>query len=469
LKSGRADYRDIVSLAEAGRLIREGVSAGATATGSRGGAGADTTYAAPVERVDLCDAAGRVLAEPVVAAENVPGFDRSTVDGYAVIAADTFGAGEGAPALLISAGEVVMGRPATVTLGPGQVAAVPTGGMLPGGADAVVMIEHTVAAGEGLIEVTRPVAPGENVVRIGEDVACGAMVLPAGRRLTPADLGVLAAVGVTGVACQPRPRVAVIPTGDEIVPATSPACGPGQVRDITSVALAALVRRDGGEADVLDIVPDREEAFEAALSAAVSRYDLVFVLGGSSVGARDHTASVIDRLGPPGLVFHGLALKPGKPTIFGLCRPEGDRGCLKEGEPAPQRAPVPVFGLPGHPVSGLVVYEVLIRPVVRRVAGETVPDWASHPAVRPAVAARLATAVASDQGREEYLCVRLVRDEVDHDDAGRVNAEPAFFAEPVPGKSGLITMLARADGLARIPAGLRGLERGARIEVIPLA
>ena len=414
----------------------------------------------------LAEAAGRVLAEPVVAAEDVPAFDRSTVDGYAVIAEDTFGAAEGAPALLEVVGTVEMGRPAGFRLTAGQAGAVPTGGSLPEGADAVVMVEHSVIPGEGLVELTRPVAPGENVVRAGEDIRRGTEVLPAGRRLAPADVGVLAAVGVTEPVCFARPRVAVIPTGDEIVPPDAPVCRPGQVRDVVSVALAALISRDGGVPRVSDVVPDRREALEAAVSGVLPESELVLVLGGSSVGARDHTAAVIDRCGPPGVLFHGLALKPGKPTLFGVC------GGVGKGDRA-----VAVFGLPGHPVSALVVYRLLVRTALRLVAGEAVPAWRDEAGADPleaTVAATLTRAVPSDQGREDYVCVRLRPSEAAPPPAGAGAGPPGsgrgavLLAEPVFGKSGLITMLAQADGLVRIPAGRRGLEPGTEVEVILL-
>jgi len=451
----RPDYREVVSIADAVRQALDAVGA------PPGG----------VETVPLDRAAGRVLAEDVEALENVPGFDRSTVDGYAVSAADTYGAGEAAPVLLVVAGEVEMGRPAGVRLAPGQAAAVPTGGMLPGGADAVVMVEHTTEAGKGLIEVHRPVAPGENVVRAGEDVARGERVLRAGRRLSPVDLGVLAATGVTRVAVRPRPRAAVIPTGDEIVPASSATCHPGQVRDITSAALAAMVSRDGGEAAVFDVVSDEAAALREAVGSALAKgFDLILILGGSSVGARDHTASVIDGFGPPGIVFHGLALKPGKPTIFGACRRPGEG----EGLPASRTAAAPVFGLPGHPVSSLVVYRVLVRHVLRLLAGEMPPEWQSFAPLEPAFRAVMARAVPSDQGREDYLCVTLrqaaTREPGDApgDERGGGQNAPVLEADPVPGKSGLITMLARADGLVRIPAGQRGLPAGTEVEVYPI-
>lgn len=428
--AARPDYREMVTVAEARRIVLEGI-------GAAPGVGAGGAPVVGPEMVPLSLAAGRVLAAAVVAAEDVPGFNRSTVDGYAVRASDTFGAGEKAPVLLQVAGSVAMGQGAAVDVRPGQAAAVPTGGMLPASADAVVMVEHTVPIGPGLVEVARPVAPGENVVRVGEDVARGSAILPAGKRLTAPDLGVLAAVGVPGAACRPRPRVAIIPTGDEIVPPATPILRSGQVRDITSVAVAAYAAADGGEPAVFDIVPDRPEALDDAVGRAVSGFDLVLTLGGSSIGARDHTAAAIDKFGPPGVLFHGLSLKPGKPTIFGLCGPRR----------------VPVFGLPGHPVSGLVVYRLLVRPVLRRLGGELLPAWAAR---EPALPARLSTAVSSDQGKDEYLCVRLVP------------AGDCIVAEPVHGKSGLITMLAKADGLVHIPLGERGLPAGAAVEVLLL-
>jgi len=410
------------------------------------------------EEADLFRARGRVLAGPVLAPENVPAFCRSTVDGYAVTAADTFGASEGAPALLELAGRVPAGRPADIRLGPGSCAAVATGAMLPEGADAVVMVEHTGEAGADLVEVRRPVAPGENVVRPGEDVAAGSEVLRAGRRLTSFDLGLLAALGLTRVVVRPRPRVAVLPTGDEVVPPEAGPLAPGQVRDCVSAPLAGLVSSDGGDPVVGAVVPDDPTALLAALERACAEADLVFLVGGSSVGARDHTADVLDRLGPPGVLLHGLALKPGKPTVFGVCGPRR----------------VPVFGLPGHPVSALVVYRVLGRLAVRLAGGEepgAVRPWPPEPTLR----ARLAEAVPSDQGREEYVCVAL---QSEHDGSDRpVRRGPAGapaagqsgghlpLAVPVPGKSGLVSTLSRADGLVRLPVGCRGLEAGTVVEV----
>lgn len=476
----RPDYRDIVSLAAARRLVRETLSPAqrgrpGSESGSGTGPAAEELPAVSTETVPRDEAAGRVLAETVVSAEGVPGFDRSTVDGYAVLAADTFGASESAPVLLFLAGSVAMGRPAGFSVAPGQAGAVPTGGMLPAGSDAVVMVEQTSAPGEGLVEVLKPVAPNENVVRAGEDVARGAGVLAAGRRLAAADLGVLAATGVREVVCRARPRVAIIPTGDEVVPASTRDLGPGQVRDVTSSSLAALVRRDGGIPTVFGVVPDEEGALARALLSAVDgsgprapgspgaasggrpgaasgaprgdeqSFDVVLILGGSSVGARDRTAEAIDTLGPPGVLLHGLAVKPGKPTIYGFC---GLRG-------------IPVFGLPGHPVSSLVVYRVLVRLALRLAGGEVLPEWEDDGGggsfVEPVVGARLSRAVPSDQGRDEYVPVRLVR------------RDGVLAAEPVFGKSGLITTLAWADGLVPIPAGTRGLEAGTMVEVIALA
>jgi len=454
-----APFREVVSLDEALRRVHSVLAE--SAPGS-------SRPRSPTESVPLREAAGRVLARPVAAAEDVPSFDRSAVDGYAVAAADTFGAGEAAPVLLPVAGSVEMGQPAGLSLGPGQAAAVPTGGALPDGADAVVMVEHTTRPDAGLIEVLRPVAPGENVVRAGEDVARGTEILPAGRRLRPPDIGLLAAVGATRVFCHRRPRVTVIPTGDEIVPPDAPRCGPGQVRDITSAALVSYIERDGGSPTVAPVVRDRVDAFAEALAGALAASDLVLLLGGSSVGLRDHTAAVIDRFGPPGVVFHGLALKPGKPTVFGLCHNRSP-GQGRSSEPdRPDAGPVPVFGLPGHPVSALVVYRLLVRAAVRLAGGEASATPLRTP--EPKLTARLSRPVSSDQGREEYVAVELGPDPTAGlSGAGGAAVEVRLQATPVFGKSGLITMLTRADGLIRLPAGVRGLEAGTMVEVIPLA
>ncbi|MDA8337496.1 MAG: molybdopterin molybdotransferase MoeA [Peptococcaceae bacterium] len=379
----------------------------------------------PAEEVELAACLGRSLAADVYAAEDLPGFDRSTMDGFAVRAADTFGASEGLPAYMELDGEVPMGAGAGGPLAPGRVRRISTGGMLPPGADAVVMVEYSEEVDGFLVGITRPVAPLENVIRRDEDAARGDRVLTRGMRLTPQDLGAAAALGRTGLKVFNRPRVGIVSTGDELVPVAA-APGPGQVRNINSVILAGLVEEDGGIPVFHGIVPDRLSEIEAALHEALAGCDLVLLSGGSSVGSRDWTARAIASLGQPGLLFHGLALRPGKPTIGAVALDK------------------PVFGLPGHPVSALVVYLLLVRPLVRR------GDYTVPPAFWPA---RITRSIPSAAGREDYVRVRL-----------RAEGE-TLWAQPVLGKSGLINTMVPSHALARIPPAREGLEAGDPVEI----
>ena len=379
----------------------------------------------PAETVPLTAALHRVPARPVIAPHALPGFARSTVDGYAVRAADTYGVSDGLPGYLQVTGAVLMGTEPDVTVGPGTVASMPTGGVLPRGADAVVMIEYTQEAMPGTIEVVRPVAPGDGVVRADEDAAPGAELVPAGRPLRAQDLGMLAAAGVTQVAVHTRPRVTVLSTGDEVVPPDTAALRPGQVRDASAVALAGLVTEAGGEPVPGGIVPDDAAALESALRAALASSDLIVISAGSSVGARDETAGVVRGLGPPGIWCHGLAIRPGKPTLLAEC------------------GGVPIIGLPGNPRSALVIFRLLGVPLVRLVGGcTTTPP-------EPAVRARLARDLASATGRLDVVQVR-VRDGV---------------ATPVFGLSALLSVLTAADGFVVVPEEATGLDAGAEVEV----
>ena len=377
------------------------------------------------QTVPLGEALHRVPTAPVRASKPLPGFARSTVDGYAVRAADTFGASEGLPTLLDLAGEVRIGTAPEVAVEPGRAVAMPTGGAMPEGADAVVMVEHTQGTMEGVVEVVRPAAPGEGMVRADEDVAPGAELAPAGRPLRPQDLGMLAAAGVTEVAVFARPRVAIVSTGDEVVPPETRTLSAGQVRDATAVALAGLVREVGGDPDERGIVPDDPEALDATLRAAMAEADVIVVSAGSSVGARDSTAEVVAGLGEPGIWCHGLALRPGKPTLLAEC--DG----------------VPVIGLPGNPRSALVVFRLLGVPLVRRVGGCTAPR------PEPTALARLGRNVPSVAGRLDVVQVRL-RDGV---------------AEPLFGLSALLSMLTEADGYLVIPEEATGLDADAEVVV----
>jgi molybdopterin molybdotransferase len=379
----------------------------------------------PTEAVALDAALGRVPAEPVGAPVALPGFARATVDGYAVRAADTYGASDGLPSPLDVTGAVPMGRAPGIAVRPGAAVEVPTGAVLPPGADAVVMVEHTDEAIAGMVEVMRPVAPGDGTVRPDEDVPRGGELVPAGRPLRPQDLGMLAAAGVTSVGVHARPRVALVSTGDEVVPPATATLAPGQVRDATAPALAGLVRQAGGEPDARGIVPDDPDALAAVLGAAVAEADVVVVSAGSSVGARDQTADVVASLGAPGIWCHGLALRPGKPTLLAEC--DG----------------VPVIGLPGNPRSALVVFRLVGTPLVWLVGGCPAPP------PEPTVRARLATDLPSAAGRLDVVQVRL----------GEGVATPLF------GSSALLSILTAADGWVRVPEPATGLPAGSEVEV----
>ena len=379
----------------------------------------------PAEEVALEAAHGRVPCEAVRAPADLPGFARSTVDGFAVRAADTYGASEGLPSPLDVIGAVAMGRAPDVVVHHGAAVAMPTGGAIPEGADAVVMVEHTQEAMPGTIEVLRPVAPGDGLVRADEDARAGDELLPAGRPLRAQDLGLLAAAGVTRVRVHARPRVAIVSTGDEVVAPSTAQLAVGEVRDASAVALAALVRGAGGEPDPRGIVGDDRDALTAALRDAVASSDVVVVSAGSSVGARDETAAVVAELGEPGIWAHGIALRPGKPTLLADC------------------GGVPVIGLPGNPRSALVVFRLVGMGVVRRVGGST------HPVHQPRMRARLERDVPSAAGRLDVVQV-AVRDGV---------------ASPLFGASALLSVLTAADGYVVVPDDATGVSAGAEVDV----
>lgn len=382
-----------------------------------------------VEEIPLEAAHGRILARDVTAPDDLPGFARSSVDGFAVVAADTFGASEGLPAYLRVVDEVLMGQAAARPIGPGECARIATGGMLPPGADAVVMVEHTEALAADEVGVLRPASPGQNVIRRGEDCAAGGRLLAAGHPLRPQELGLLAHAGVLRVPVARQPVCAVISTGDELVdPAEVPA--PGQIRESNSFTVRALVAECGGVARYLGRARDVAGEIEARLRQAVAETDVILVTGGSSVGSRDLTAGLLGKLGKPGILVHGVSLKPGKPTILGVV----------DGKP--------VLGLPGHPVSAQVVFGLFARPLLRQLLG-----LAPFPRWQPAVRARLAKNYASAPGRVDVLRVALEE------------RDGELWAEPVQGKSGLITTLTRADGTVTVREGTEGLLAGDWVEV----
>jgi molybdopterin molybdotransferase len=384
------------------------------------------------ENIPTVDACGRVLAKALTSPVDLPHFHRTNMDGYAVRAQDTFGASAGLPMYLKLVGAVEMGKSVIRALKKGETMRIATGGMLPPGADSMVMVEYTEEMGDGTIEVQRGVSPWENILRIGEDIQKGVAIFSAGRRLRAHDLGALTGVGLTKVPVHRRPKVALISTGDEIVPPEqSPK--PGQVRNINQYSLRAMITEAGGETIDLGVVKDDRPAFETAMAHALKVADVVMISGGSSVGTKDMTVDVICSFPKSEIFFHGISIAPGKPTILA------------------QAAGRPVMGLPGHPVSALVVFALFGAPLVRLVGGE--PSATAFAPLRT-TRARLAQNVASAPGREDYVRVLL---EPQHG---------ALLARPLPGKSGAVFSLVQADGMFCIPHNEEGKEAGEEVEII---
>lgn len=380
------------------------------------------------EHVELSEAAGRVLAQDLESPIDLPGFRRSTMDGYAVRAASTFGASESASAILDVVGAVDMGACADVRVGPGQAVRILTGGMLPPDADAVVMVEHTQPLDDATIEVTRGVAPKQNVVEADEDLARGETLLYRGSRLRPQEIGLLAAIGAVEVHVFRRPVVAILSTGDEVVPVSAEP-RPGQVRDVNSSTLGAMVRAAGAIPRPLGIVGDDLSALLATSRAALETADTLLISGGSSVGTRDLTIEVLSALDDSEILAHGVAIRPGKPTILARV---GSRA---------------VWGLPGHVASAVVVFHVLVGPFVERLGGH------SRPRPMALGVARLTRNVPSVHGRRDFVRVRL------EDRGGEV------WAVPLLGKSALLRTMVESDGLIEIDVDEEGLDEGALVPV----
>lgn len=380
------------------------------------------------EAIPTARALNRVLIESPVATSALPAFARSTMDGYAVRAIDTFGATESLPAYLTVIGECPMGQAPSIEVRAGQAAIIHTGGMLPAGADAVVQIERTQKTTETEIEVMRAVAPGENVLQVGEDVKPGDQLFSTGHVLRPQDLGGLMAMGITRVTVARQPRVGILATGDEVIdPQFEPQ--PGQVRDVNTYSIGGIVERAGGVAQSGGIIRDNFDALYRAARELIDQSDALVLSAGSSVSVRDMTSDVIDQLGKPGVLVHGVSIKPGKPTIVAVC----------DGKP--------VFGLPGNPVSALVVGDLFITPTLWRMQG------CEQPPHQNTVKARLSHNLASVPGRVDYIQVKLI--ERDHE----------LWAEPVFGKSNLIYTLVKSDGMMIIPLDANGVAAGEMVDV----
>ena len=378
---------------------------------------------AQTELVSLSCAMGRVLAEDIAATEYVPDFDRSTVDGYAVRARDTFGCSDAIPAILPLQGEVLMGEGAEFDLNMEECVAVPTGGAVPRGADSVVMIEYTEDYG-GEIGISKPAAPGQNMIFRGDDVYPGKVILQKGRVLSSQDIGALAAIGRVQVPVVKKLTVGVLSTGDELVPPeVTP--GPGQVRDVNGPMLEAMLGAFGVNVIHYGIVIDDEARLTAVVQKAAAECDAVLMSGGSSVGVKDAACRIIESMGV--LLLHGIAIKPGKPTIIG-----------KAGYK-------PLVGLPGHPVAAYFVTKLFILPLLGRLMGRVQPAYTTT--------ARVTESISANHGRAQYHCCRLER------------KDGKLYAHPIRGKSGLITTLAGADGYFCIDRDCEGLPQGAEIQV----
>jgi molybdopterin molybdotransferase len=378
-----------------------------------------------IEPVAVADALGRVPASPLLAETALPGFARSAVDGYAIIASDTATASLRTPASLEIVGVQRTGEPPRAELQPATAVAIPTGGALPAGADAVVMVEDVETDPGGSVRISGTARTGQHVVGEDDDFAVGAMLVQAGRPIGARELAALSAAGIGRIDVRARPRVAIISTGDEVVPPETRHLQPGQVRDAIAPAIAALVRLAHGDPIRRGIVPDDEHALEAACRAGLRDCDMVVLSAGSSVGERDLTARVVERLGPPGVWCHGLSLRPGKPTLLA------------------DVAGVPLIGLPGNPLSALVVFELIGCPLVRRLAG------IEHEPPRASTRAVLAQDVTSAKGRLDVVQVQLVDGE----------------ARPLPRGSALLSTLVRADGQLIVPEERAAIPAGEQVEI----
>ncbi len=372
-----------------------------------------------IERLSLLSASGRLLAQDIIGPEDLPSFDRSTVDGYAVRAEDSFGSSESLPAYLDYQGEVKMGEAAGIKIEKGQCCWVPTGGMMPPGTDAMVMVEYTERLGDDTILIYRPVGPGENLMLKGEDVKRGQSLFKPRKVLRPQDIGFLASLGINTIDVYQPYKIGIISTGDEIVPIDiNPAVG--QVRDVNTHALASAVYCCGSIPCTYPIVKDDFQALKAIVLKALEENDILLMSGGSSVGIMDVTIDVLLSIPGSELLFHGLAIKPGKPTL-----------AVRVNEKM-------VIGLPGHPVSALMIFSIICSPLLKTDSSQR-------------VTVKVTQNIASQPGRDDF--VPVVLEEKDHQLLGR----------PLLGKSGLMSILSLADAFIHIPYEQQGILAGSSI------
>ncbi len=384
------------------------------------------------EEIPLLEALNRILAEDMVADIDLPDFPRAIVDGYALQGASTFGASDGNPAYLTVTGSIAMGESPALTIGPGEAVRIATGGMLPEGANSVVMIEHTEAIDDATIEVYRSIAPGQNMIAIGEDIKKRSSVLMQGQMIRPQEAGLLAALGKQKVTVFQKPIIGIISTGDEIIPVNETPRR-GQIRDINTYTLSGLIHATGSQAISFGIVRDDFETLYEKCRLALDQCDMVLISGGSSVGTRDFTVDVLSALKDAKILVHGISISPGKPTILANVQNKA------------------VWGMPGHVVSAMIVFSRVVRPFVKHISGQ-----AHEPAKEHRLSAILTRNVASTQGRVDFIRVRLRQE------------KNQLLADPVLGKSGLISTMIFADGLVEIDINTEGLDKDTEVEVIPM-
>jgi molybdopterin molybdotransferase len=381
--------------------------------------------------VERDEALGRICAEDIVSPENLPPYPRSTMDGYAVRAKDTFGASEKLPAYLEISGEVVMGQFPNEGPQPGACHAIATGGILPPETDSVIMMEHTVKIDDNMIEVTQPVATGGNIIDTGEDIRQGEILLASGQLIRPQEMGLLSGVGLNTIEVFSRVRVGIISTGDEIVsPDQKPP--PGKIRDMNSISIAALVRNLNARPSFYGIATDNEQSLTNMVQEAKASNNIVLISGSSSVGVRDLGEKVIEKMGPPGILAHGVSIKPGKPVI--IARADDTM----------------IFGLPGHPVSAAVAFELFVRPTISHLSGMTAHDLPHYRTVK----ARLMRNLNSASGRTDFIRVQVKT---------ITDLEPEAY--PILGKSGALSTMVKANGFIEITEKLQGLKEGELVEV----
>ena len=384
------------------------------------------------EDVSLTDSVERILARDIQSDIDLPDFARSIMDGFAVRGSSTFGAREANPAYLNLKGTVAMGESSDLTVGPGEAVRISTGGMLPAGADSVVMVEHTDAIDDTTVEVYRSVAPGQNMVAVGEDINKDEIALTGGRRIRPQETGMLAALGSRTVTVYQKPKIAIISTGDEIVPVED-VPGPGQIRDINTYTLTGLIQETGAQAVSFGIVRDDFETLFEKCKLALDHCDMILISGGSSVGTRDFTVDVLSALPDAKILVHGISISPGKPTILAKAQNKA------------------FWGMPGHVVSAMIVFSRVVKPFIGHLSGQAAGEKKEL-----RLQARLSRNLASRQGRIDFIRVQFRLE------------EGQLWADPVLGKSGLISTMVFADGLLEIDINTEGLDKGTVVQVIPM-